>query len=181
MVQVFSTAFHYDHPWSKVQVGMWQKYPNPQCAHVISVDVVDRSVDPVTGIIRTERILGCKQSAPKWALRLLGGTEYAFVREISFLDPVTQNTTLTSVNLSLSEYMTVIERIQYTPSTAFPKTRTQFRQTAEIQARGALWKSIGDKLEVLSIERFKQNAMKGKEGFDGVLRKLFGEDTSTQS
>lgn len=34
-------------------LGMWQKYPNPATSHVISVDTIDRSVDPVTGIIRS--------------------------------------------------------------------------------------------------------------------------------
>jgi len=58
------------HPWSHVVIGMWRKYPNPRCTHVISVDVVDRSVDPKTGIIRTERILGCKQKAPKWIVKV---------------------------------------------------------------------------------------------------------------
>lgn len=58
------------HPWSHVVIGMWHKYPNPKCSHVVSIDVVDRSVDPKTGIIRTERILGCKQKAPSWIVKV---------------------------------------------------------------------------------------------------------------
>jgi len=181
MVQFFSTAFHYDHPWKNVIVGMWQKYPNPQCAHVISVDVLDRTIDPVTGVLRTERILGCKQAVPRWILGLIGGQEEAYMREISFVDPKTRTTTLTTVNLSLSEYMTVVERISYVPSIAFPKTRTQFRQVAEIKARAALWKSLGEKMENISLDRFKENAIKGKEGFEGVLRRLFGAEESEKA
>ena len=49
---------------------MWHKYPNPHCTHVATIDVVDRSVDPKTGIIRTERILGCKQKAPIWIVKV---------------------------------------------------------------------------------------------------------------
>ncbi|EJU00860.1 MSF1-domain-containing protein [Dacryopinax primogenitus] len=176
MVQYFSTAFHYDHPWSRVQVGMWQKYPNPQCAHVVSVDVIDRSVHPETGVIRTERLVGCKQAAPGWAIRFLGGTEDAYVREVSFVDPRTKKTWIHSTNLSLCEYMTVVEKITYVPSTSFPHTRTHFHQTAEIQARTKLWKTVGQKIEQMSLDRFKQNAIRGKEGFEGVLRTLFGED-----
>lgn len=41
------------HEWSRVILGMWQKYPNPATSHVISVDTIDRTVDPVTGIIRS--------------------------------------------------------------------------------------------------------------------------------
>lgn len=58
------------HSWSHVNLGICHKYPNPKCAHVISVDVVDRSVDPATGVIRTERILGCKQAAPRWIVKV---------------------------------------------------------------------------------------------------------------
>ena len=58
------------HSWAHVIIGMWHKYPNPHCSHVVTVDVVDRSVDPRTGIIRTERILGCKQRAPGWIVKV---------------------------------------------------------------------------------------------------------------
>ncbi len=49
---------------------MWHKYPNPHCSHVVTVDVIDRSIDPVTGLIRTERVLGCKQRAPIWIVKV---------------------------------------------------------------------------------------------------------------
>ena len=58
------------HSWAHVIIGMWHKYPNPHCSHVVTVDVVDRSVDPSTGIIRTERVLGCKQRTPTWIVRV---------------------------------------------------------------------------------------------------------------
>lgn len=58
------------HPWSHVVMAMWHKYPNSKCTHVVSIDTIDRSVDPVTGIIRTERVLGCKQKAPIWIVKV---------------------------------------------------------------------------------------------------------------
>lgn len=87
-------SFPHSHEWSKVIFGVWQKYPNPATAHVISVDTIGRTVDPTTGVVRTsvlfssffslggalgvcphsfdvgffllfrERVIGCKQSAP---------------------------------------------------------------------------------------------------------------------
>ncbi|KAI0768600.1 MSF1-domain-containing protein [Trametes elegans] len=166
----FSQLFHYDHPWSHVVIGLWHKYPNPHCSHVLSIDVVDRSVDPNTGVIRTERILGCKQKAPGWIVRFFGGSEDAFVREVSFIDPANQTATITSVNLSLSQFATCYESIRYTPS---PDGRTTFAQTAEIQARMALWRSAADKLENWLVQRFEQNAHLGKIGFTDVLRQLW--------
>lgn len=168
----FSQDFTYDHPWSHVVIGMWRKYPNPRCSHVISVDVVERTVDPMTGVIRTERILGCKQKTPTWIVKLFGGSEDAFVREISFVDPANQNATMTSVNLSLSQFATCYERIQYCPSSS---GRTSFTQTAEIQARVALWRSAADGLEKWLVQRFEQNAQLGKLAFTDVLRTLWEE------
>ncbi|KAJ7275464.1 PRELI-like family-domain-containing protein [Mycena haematopus] len=157
----FSQAFNYEHPWAHVVIGMWHKYPNPKCSHVVSIDVLDRTVDPKTGVIRTERILGCKQKTPGWILALFGGN--------SFVDPATQNATITSVNLSLSQFATCFERIQYSPA---PGNRTSFTQTAEIQARMALWRSAADGLERWLVQRFEQNAHLGKLGFTDVLRAL---------
>ncbi|KAF9458332.1 PRELI-like family-domain-containing protein [Collybia nuda] len=174
----FSQAFNYDHPWSHVVIGMWHKYPNPKCTHVVSIDVLDRSVDPQTGIIRTERVLGCKQKTPTWIVKLFGGSEDAFVREISFVDPATQNATITSVNLSLSQFATCFERIQYSPA---PSGRTSFSQTAEIQARMALWRTAADGLEKWLVQRFEQNAHLGKIGFTDVLRTLWEERQMQQA
>lgn len=58
------------HSWAHVVIGMWHKYPHPHCSHVLAIDTVDRSVDPKTGIIRTERIIGCKQKAPMWIVKV---------------------------------------------------------------------------------------------------------------
>ncbi|KAJ6604216.1 PRELI-like family-domain-containing protein [Mycena vulgaris] len=171
----FSQAFNYEHPWSHVVIGMWHKYPNPKCSHVISIDVLDRTVDRKTGIIRTERIMACKQKTPGWIVKLFGGSEDAFVREISFVDPATQNATITSVNLSLSQFATCFERIQYSPA---PDNRTSFTQTAEIQARVALWRSATDGLEKWLVQRFEQNAHLGKLGFTDVLRSLEERQTA---
>ncbi|KAJ3570875.1 hypothetical protein NP233_g4118 [Leucocoprinus birnbaumii] len=168
----FSQNFEYSHPWSHVVIGMWRKYPNPKCSHVISIDVLDRSIDPSTGIIRTERVLGCKQKAPGWIVKLFGGSEDAFVREIIFVDPATQNASITSVNLSLSQFAQCFERIQYSPAT---RDTTLFTQTAEIQARMALWRSAADNLEKWLVQRFEQNAQLGKLAFTDVLRTLWEE------
>ncbi|KAH7927380.1 MSF1-domain-containing protein [Leucogyrophana mollusca] len=166
----FSQTFKYEHPWSHVVIGMWHKYPNPHCTHVVTVDVVDRSIDSKSGIIRTERVLGCKQKTPIWIVKLFGGSEDAFVREISFVDPASQVATITSVNLSLSQFATCFERIQYTPTSS---GHTAFLQTAEIQARMAMWRSMADKFETWLVQRFEQNANLGKAGFTDVLRTMW--------
>lgn len=93
------------------------------------------------------------------------------MREISFINPATQEATITSVNLSLSQFATCFENIRYAPS-ANGQT-TSFHQTAEIQARVALWRSVADRLENWLVQRFEQNAQLGKVGFTDVLKNLW--------
>jgi len=116
-------------------------------------------------------------------MQLFGGSEDAFVREISFVDPATQNVTITSINLSLSQFATCNEQIRYSPVSAY---RTEFAQTAEIQARMAVWRSAANSLENWLVHRFEQNAQLGKTGFTEILRNLWEErhqvpSTSSQS
>lgn len=107
------------------------------------------------------------------APQLLGGSEDAFVREVTFVDPVTKRTTITSTNMSMSQYVTCLERIQYTPEPSRPAEKTLFTQTAEIQTRMAIWQSVANKLEAWSCERFGDNARLGRIGFENVLRNLW--------
>jgi len=67
---LYLSCIFLSHPWSHVVIGMWHKYPNSKCTHVVSIDTIDRSIDPQTGIIRTERVLGCKQKAPMWIVKV---------------------------------------------------------------------------------------------------------------
>lgn len=105
--------------------------------------------------------------------QLFGGSEDAYVREVSFVDPASRDMTITSVNLSLSQFATCLERIRYQPSYANPDLQTRFTQTAEIQSRMNLWRSVSDRLEGFLAERFEQNAQQGKLGFTDVLRSLW--------
>lgn len=52
-------------------------------------------------------------------------------------------------------------------------------QEAKIVALCGGWQKIKTKIEEASVERFRENAKKGREGFEAVLemsRKAFGEE-----
>jgi len=46
------------------------KYPNPYATHVHTVDTISRTIDPETGIIRSERVIGVQQGAPRWITKV---------------------------------------------------------------------------------------------------------------
>lgn len=57
--------------------------------------------------------------------------------------------------------------------------RTQLSQYAEITALCGGIKKVKSKIEEASVERFEQNAQRGREGFEAVLemsRRVFGEE-----
>jgi len=84
---LFEASDVFDYPWPSISLGIWSKYPNNDAPHVISVDTLARSLDPETGLVRTERLIGCKQNAPAWFLRLVGTSSETYVREVSVVDP----------------------------------------------------------------------------------------------
>ncbi|KAN0064231.1 hypothetical protein ACQY0O_003398 [Thecaphora frezii] len=175
MPQTFTSQAHFPFPWPHTARGVWYKYPNPYAPHVKSVDVLDQSLCPTTGKLRTERILGVQQNAPSWAVKLLGGTSETYVREVLMLDPITHSFEMTSTNLSLSQYLLVKEYITYLPTTTSQEPATRFDQVATIECRGlqGVLASAAHKVEDWSYKRFKDNAANGRLGLLEVLNRLY--------
>nr|POE75764.1 protein ups2, mitochondrial [Quercus suber] len=79
--------------------------------------------------------------------------------------------------MTFAELISVQERVVYRPSTARPD-HTRFDQSAKIIALCGGWQKIKNTIEEFSVERFRQNAVKGREGFERVLaisREVFRE------
>jgi hypothetical protein len=70
-MKFFKTVHIFDYPWTLVSAAQWQKYPNDHCPHVQHVDVLNRTVDPETGILTTERLITVKQNVPRLILKVL--------------------------------------------------------------------------------------------------------------
>ena len=70
MPKTFENGFALPYQWSQAALAVWHKYPNPFAPHVVSMDVVDRTYDERTGLLRVERILGVRQGAPTWAVKV---------------------------------------------------------------------------------------------------------------
>lgn len=179
-MKIFQQSTEFDYSWEEVSTSNWRKYGpwNEKTPHVIAVDTLSRKVDPDTGILRTERLITCKQSTPKWVNTLLGGQDTSIVYETSYVDPTAKKVTLCSMNLTWSDLINVRETCIYQPSTSSPGNKTVFLQRAEVTALCGGWQKIRNSIEQATVERFQQNAMKGKEGFEMVLemsRKVFQE------
>ncbi|ODN76168.1 hypothetical protein L202_06088 [Cryptococcus amylolentus CBS 6039] len=164
-MKLFENDVVYSYPAIHTINRLHRKYPNPFATHVFSVDTIDRSVDPETGILRSERLIGVQQGAPKWVTKLFNLPPMAFVREVVFVDPSNSAATSMSVNLNLAQYVSCLELITYTPH---DENSTLFKQRAMLIS-GFPTRLIARRIEQASIDRFKSNAGIGKQGFDWVL------------
>ncbi|CAG8952359.1 hypothetical protein HYFRA_00001105 [Hymenoscyphus fraxineus] len=177
-MKVFSNEETFDYSWEEVSTANWRKYCpwNDKSTHVIAVDTLSRHVDTKTGILRTERLITCKQSAPKWLSSLFGASDTSHVFETSYVDPESKKVTMVSQNLTWSNILSVRESVVYQPLSA---TRTQFKQDAKVTALCGGWQKVKTAVEDNAVKTFKENAIKGKEGFEAVLemsRRVFSEE-----
>ncbi|WVW86541.1 hypothetical protein I302_108590 [Kwoniella bestiolae CBS 10118] len=167
-MKVFQNDITFDFTPAQTLSALHRKYPNPYATHVYSVDTIDRSVDPDTGILRSERLIGVQQGAPKWITKLFHLPPTAYVREVVFVDPSNTSATMMSVNLSLAQYVSCLELINYLPSSTNPSI-TEFKQRA-LLISGFPTRMIARRIEQASLDRFKSNAGIGKKGFEWVLQ-----------
>lgn len=162
----------FEYSWDQVSTAHWRKYPNEKADHVVAVDTLRREYDPSTGILRVERLITCRQAAPRWIVRLVGGTEDSYVREVSEVSLRDKSLILRSTNLTFSNIMSVQETVKYLPDTT-QAARTLFQQDAKITAYGALSRLANGMMEDFTFDRFRQNASRGRAGFESVLEKVF--------
>lgn len=177
-MKVFSNEVTFNYSWEEVSTANWRKYCpwNEKSTHVIAVDTISQAVDPSTGILRTERLITCKQNAPDWIKSLVGNCETSHVFETSYVDPAKKTMTMVASNLTWSNLVSVQETVIYRP---FNGNQTRFEQKAEITALCGGWQRIKNKIEDTLVSRFHENAVKGREGFEAVLamsRKVFAEE-----
>lgn len=178
-MKVFSNSETFDYSWEEVSTANWRKYCpwNQKSTHVVAVDTLSRTVDSQTGILRTERLITCRQSAPEWLKSILGvSMEESQVLETSYVDPSQKTVTMVSANLTWSNLINVQETVVYKP---LNEHQTQFTQDAKITALCGGWQRIKNSIEDTLVKRFRENAIKGKEGFETVLamsRAVFAEE-----
>ena len=109
----------------------------------------------------------------------LGGDNISYIREVSTVDLKKSELKLRSVNLSYVNFLRVYEEVDYVPHPDDPLRRTLFKQEARITAFGKFSKFV-NRVEDWSVQRFRDNALKGKMGFDSILKQVLGEQQQQQ-
>ncbi|NXE31114.1 PLD3A protein, partial [Ptilorrhoa leucosticta] len=162
------TPSFYRHPWDTVIKAAMRKYPNPMNPCVVGVDVLDRSLDN-QGRLHSHRLLSTEWGLPSIVKAILGTNRtLTYIEEHSVVDPVEKKMELCSTNITLTNLVSVDERLVYTPHPENPE-KTVLTQEAIITVKGI---SLSSYLESLMANTISSNARKGRDALEWVISKL---------
>ncbi|NWQ67218.1 PLD3A protein, partial [Neopipo cinnamomea] len=167
VTNILSPPF-YRHPWDTVIKAAMRKYPNPMNPCVVGVDVLDRSLDN-QGRLHSHRLLSTEWGLPSIVKAILGTSRtLTYIEEHSVVDPVEKKMELCSTNITLTNLVSVDERLVYTPHPENPE-KTVLTQEAIITVKGI---SLSSYLESLMANTISSNARKGRDALEWVISKL---------
>jgi len=173
MVWFAKDDYIFNHPWEEVVEGAVRKYPNPNSPNVQSTDVLDRKVDPESGVIKSTKLISSvwAGSAMQYIHKFTGLS--ALLKpinaiEFSTIDARNKKYELTSRNLSLSSYIQVDEKLTYAAHPTIPDT-TVLKQSWQIEVKGLSFKSF---LEGFLGNNMMSNSKKGRSGVEYVINQI---------
>ncbi|KAL6108892.1 prelid3a [Pungitius sinensis] len=165
-MKIWSTEHVFSYPWETVIKAAMRKYPNPMNANVVGVDVLERSLD-AEGRLHSHRLLSTEWGLPG-IVRAILGTNYTqtYVKEHSIVDPDEKKMELYSTNITLTNLISVDERLLYRPHPDNPEV-TVLTQEAIITVKGV---SLSSYLEGMMARRMSANAVKGWDAIEWIIQ-----------
>ncbi|XP_027869268.1 PRELI domain containing protein 3A [Xiphophorus couchianus] len=172
MMKIWSTEHIFSYPWETVIKAAMRKYPNPMNPNVVGVDVLDRSLDS-EGRLHSHRLLSTEWGLPSIVRAILGTNHtQTYVKEHSIVDPEVKKMELCSTNITLTNLISVDERLVYTPHPENPEV-TVLTQEAIITVKGV---SLSSYLEGLMVRSMSANARKGWDAIEWVIQNSEGDN-----
>ncbi|CCM00312.1 uncharacterized protein FIBRA_02342 [Fibroporia radiculosa] len=162
-MRFYSQSFLYDDPWAIVSYAFFMRYPNPLASHVLSCDVISRTLSP-SGSLVTTRLILKSGALPRWAPKGMISRAESWVVEESEVDPVGRTVRCTTKNLDHVKVMRVEERIilqQTEDGKTVQNTDARF-------VSGFGW-GLTKKIENHGLARFKANIQRSRQGFHMIL------------
>jgi hypothetical protein len=93
-----------------VTLAFFLRYPNPFAAHVLSCDVIDRSLTP-TGTLHTTRLILKRGNIPKWLPAGVAARSESWIIEESEVDAGGLRVNCTTRNLEHTKALRVVEQV----------------------------------------------------------------------
>ncbi|KAF9066088.1 PRELI-like family-domain-containing protein [Rhodocollybia butyracea] len=152
-----SQSFFYDDPWAIVSLAYFLRYPNPYASHIISCDVISRSVSP-SGNLHTTRLILKRGSLPRWAPKGI------ISRAESWSTHWEKTLRCTTKNLEFTKVMKMEESV-FIRQTEEGKTI----QTTEARVFSGFGWGLTKRIESHGLNRFKAHVQRSREGVSVIL------------
>ncbi|XP_036395780.1 PRELI domain containing protein 3A isoform X2 [Megalops cyprinoides] len=176
-MKIWSTEHIFSYPWETVIKAAMRKYPNPMNPSVVGVDVLDRNMD-TDGRLHSHRLLSTEWGLPGIVRAILGTNRtLTYVKEHSIVDPEKKEMELCSTNITLTNLVSVDERLIYRPHPENPEV-TVLTQEAIITVKGV---SLSSYLEGLMALTMSANARKVRQTATWIIGNLGSHITATTS
>ncbi|CAG8595776.1 1297_t:CDS:2 [Ambispora gerdemannii] len=166
---VVSGFFFAGAPWDIVTLAFWMRYPNPFASHVLSVDVIDRHVDPTSGMLRTTRLILKKGKVPSWGIGLIRTPE-AYILEESIVDPHTKTMITRTKNITHVRKMQVEEWQTFRVDSQNNEC-TKVKIEAKIISKFG-WSPLSERIEGFGLKKFADNTATSRMGMSHVLEMI---------
>ncbi|KAF8213520.1 PRELI-like family-domain-containing protein [Mycena galopus ATCC 62051] len=164
-MKFFSQSHSYDDPWSIVTLAFFLRYPNPYASHVLSCDVISRSVTP-SGSLMTTRLILKRGAMPRWFPKGIVSRAETWVVEETEVDPVEQTVRCKTTNLDNVKIMQVEETV------VFRSLEGKTLQVTEARIRSGFGWGLTRRIEAHGLNKFKANLQRSREGVSLVLQLL---------
>lgn len=167
MVKFYHWKDIFDEEWTVMTQALWNRYPNPHCKHVLTLDTLSRSVDPFTGELRSERLFMKSGTVPHWLKAMIPFKRgEAFVVESSTVDGINKSLRTVTRNINMRRLLYVEEECIYTPKNP-DQTQLQLRAQFHCQLR-----YVGGSLEGFGLSNFVENVQRSRLAWRWVLSEL---------
>jgi len=158
MVKLFDMTYVFNHPWSVVTSAFWRKYPHPIASHIVSVDTIDRRLEP-NGDLITVRIMETLPPLEPWMEKFYKQTVgSSYIYEVSTVNAEKKKMVIKSVPLTGNSLMEVEETCIYSEHPSDPK-QTLYEQKASIAAKIPFFSAALENFSVTSLGNSSKNGV----------------------
>ncbi|KAF7320200.1 RIC1 domain-containing protein [Mycena kentingensis (nom. inval.)] len=165
-MKFFASNYQYDDPWSIVTLAFFLRYPNPYASHILSCDVVSRSLTDA-GTLLTTRLILKRGAMPRWFPKGIINRAESWVVEETEVDPVGRIVSCKTRNLDHVKIMQVEETVYFK---SLPDGKTL--QHTEARVRSGFGWGLTKRIETHGLNKFKANMQRSREGVSLVLQLL---------
>lgn len=158
----YSQKYTYDDPWPTVTLAYFLRYPNPYASHIMSCDVISRSVTP-EGHLKTSRLLLKRSGLPKWTRKLVPRPE-SWVIEETEVDPHGRIVQCTTKNLNYVKVLQVVENVRLHQTTT-----GQTLQHNEVCLVSQIGWGLAKRIENTGLNKVKHHIQRHPEVISSVL------------